>query len=157
MTKQYTRHVLCQAFSFSLGLLMFLRIGTDGTACFMLYNNTKTSEAIAFCIILAFASERISRRCASVFACADNESYLLSVLLNNPNQVVFFWTWAKRIFHMLPTNIRMHLIMSFETGLLIFENITGNSLFLQISSKDEDFLDLSVDVEQNTSITHCLR
>ncbi|EMP37590.1 Ubiquitin carboxyl-terminal hydrolase 46, partial [Chelonia mydas] len=26
-----------------------------------------------------------------------------------------------------------------------------------ISSKDEDFLDLSVDVEQNTSITHCLR
>lgn len=28
---------------------------------------------------------------------------------------------------------------------------------LQISSKDEDFLDLSVDVEQNTSITHCLR
>lgn len=30
-------------------------------------------------------------------------------------------------------------------------------LFFQISSKDEDFLDLSVDVEQNTSITHCLR
>ena len=29
--------------------------------------------------------------------------------------------------------------------------------FPQISSKDEDFLDLSVDVEQNTSITHCLR
>lgn len=29
--------------------------------------------------------------------------------------------------------------------------------FLQVSSKDEDFLDLSVDVEQNTSITHCLR
>lgn len=27
----------------------------------------------------------------------------------------------------------------------------------QVSSKDEDFLDLSVDVEQNTSITHCLR
>uniref|UniRef100_A0A8C7XNC5 ubiquitinyl hydrolase 1 n=1 Tax=Oryzias sinensis TaxID=183150 RepID=A0A8C7XNC5_9TELE len=26
-----------------------------------------------------------------------------------------------------------------------------------VSSKDEDFLDLSVDVEQNTSITHCLR
>ena len=26
-----------------------------------------------------------------------------------------------------------------------------------MSSKDEDFLDLSVDVEQNTSITHCLR
>lgn len=26
-----------------------------------------------------------------------------------------------------------------------------------ISSKDEDFLDLSVDVDQNTSITHCLR
>lgn len=28
---------------------------------------------------------------------------------------------------------------------------------IQVSSKDEDFLDLSVDVEQNTSITHCLR
>ncbi|RWS12220.1 ubiquitin carboxyl-terminal hydrolase 46-like isoform X1 [Dinothrombium tinctorium] len=26
-----------------------------------------------------------------------------------------------------------------------------------LSSKDEDFLDLSVDVDQNTSITHCLR
>uniref|UniRef100_A0A8R1IAI2 ubiquitinyl hydrolase 1 n=1 Tax=Caenorhabditis japonica TaxID=281687 RepID=A0A8R1IAI2_CAEJA len=26
-----------------------------------------------------------------------------------------------------------------------------------ISSKDEDFLDLSIDVEQNTSISHCLR
>ena len=26
-----------------------------------------------------------------------------------------------------------------------------------MSSKDEDFLDLSVDVENNTSITHCLR
>jgi len=26
-----------------------------------------------------------------------------------------------------------------------------------VSSKDEDFLDLSVDVEQNASITHCLR
>ncbi|XP_076362540.1 ubiquitin-specific protease 12/46 isoform X3 [Tachypleus tridentatus] len=26
-----------------------------------------------------------------------------------------------------------------------------------VSSKDEDFLDLSVDVDQNTSITHCLR
>lgn len=30
-------------------------------------------------------------------------------------------------------------------------------LWPQVSSKDEDFLDLSVDVEQNTSITHCLR
>lgn len=29
--------------------------------------------------------------------------------------------------------------------------------FFKVSSKDEDFLDLSVDVEQNTSITHCLR
>lgn len=28
---------------------------------------------------------------------------------------------------------------------------------IQVSSKDEDFLDLSVDVENNTSITHCLR
>lgn len=27
---------------------------------------------------------------------------------------------------------------------------------MQVSSKDEDFLDLSVDIDQNTSITHCL-
>lgn len=26
-----------------------------------------------------------------------------------------------------------------------------------VRSKDEEFLDLSVDVEQNTSLTHCLR
>lgn len=26
-----------------------------------------------------------------------------------------------------------------------------------VRSKDEDFLDLSVDVEQNTSLTHCLK
>jgi hypothetical protein len=28
---------------------------------------------------------------------------------------------------------------------------------LQVSNKDEDFFDLQVDVDQNTSITHCLR
>jgi ubiquitin C-terminal hydrolase len=28
---------------------------------------------------------------------------------------------------------------------------------VQVSSKDEDFLDLSVDIEPNASITHCLR
>lgn len=28
---------------------------------------------------------------------------------------------------------------------------------LQVSSKDEDFFDLQVDVDQNTSITHCLK
>ncbi|CAK8697059.1 unnamed protein product [Clavelina lepadiformis] len=28
---------------------------------------------------------------------------------------------------------------------------------VQVKNKDEDFLDLSVDIEQNTSITHCLR
>ena len=26
-----------------------------------------------------------------------------------------------------------------------------------VRSKDEDFLDLSVDIDQNTSLTHCLR
>lgn len=37
--------------------------------------------------------------------------------------------------------------------------VTNDDLLFarQVSSKDEDFLDLSVDVEQNTSITHCLR
>lgn len=43
-------------------------------------------------------------------------------------------------------------------GLVFFyPNPFFTPVFLQISSKDEDFLDLSVDVEQNTSITHCLR
>jgi len=30
-------------------------------------------------------------------------------------------------------------------------------MLIQVSSKDEDFLDLQVDIDQNTSITHCLR
>jgi ubiquitin carboxyl-terminal hydrolase 12/46 len=30
-------------------------------------------------------------------------------------------------------------------------------LLLQVNSKDENFLDLSIDVEENTSITTCLR
>uniref|UniRef100_A0A2I3S980 ubiquitinyl hydrolase 1 n=1 Tax=Pan troglodytes TaxID=9598 RepID=A0A2I3S980_PANTR len=48
-------------------------------------------------------------------------------------------TWVHEIFRGTLTN---------ETRRLTCETI---------SSKDEDFLDLSVDVEQNTSITHCLR
>lgn len=38
--------------------------------------------------------------------------------------------------------------MTSETRCLNCENV---------SSKDEDFFDLQVDIEQNTSITHCLR
>jgi len=30
-------------------------------------------------------------------------------------------------------------------------------MLVQVRSKEEDFLDLSVEVEQNTSITHCLQ
>ncbi|CAI5444610.1 unnamed protein product [Caenorhabditis angaria] len=48
-------------------------------------------------------------------------------------------TWIHEIFQGTLTN---------ETRCLCCETV---------SSKDEDFLDLSVDVEQNTSITHCLR
>ncbi|XP_033110927.1 ubiquitin carboxyl-terminal hydrolase 12-like [Anneissia japonica] len=48
-------------------------------------------------------------------------------------------TWVHEIFQGTLTN---------ETRCLTCEGV---------SSKDEDFLDLSVDVEQNTSITHCLR
>lgn len=33
----------------------------------------------------------------------------------------------------------------------------SETLFLQISSKDEDFFDLQVDIDENTSITHCLK
>ncbi|XP_066287445.1 ubiquitin carboxyl-terminal hydrolase 46 isoform X1 [Branchiostoma lanceolatum] len=48
-------------------------------------------------------------------------------------------TWVHDIFQGTLTN---------ETRCLCCETV---------SSKDEDFLDLSVDVDQNTSITHCLR
>ncbi|VDN92988.1 unnamed protein product [Brugia pahangi] len=48
-------------------------------------------------------------------------------------------TWIQEIFQGTLTN---------ETRCLNCETV---------SSKDEDFLDLSVDVEQNASITHCLR
>lgn len=48
-------------------------------------------------------------------------------------------TWVHEIFQGTLTN---------ETRCLNCESL---------SSKDEDFLDLSVDVDQNTSITHCLR
>ncbi|KAL5012516.1 hypothetical protein ScPMuIL_011067 [Solemya velum] len=39
----------------------------------------------------------------------------------------------------------------------VFTNETRCLNCETVSSKNEDFLDLSVDVEQNTSITHCLR
>lgn len=48
-------------------------------------------------------------------------------------------TWIHEIFQGALTN---------ETKCLCCETVR---------SKDEDFLDLSVDVEQNTSLTHCLR
>lgn len=48
-------------------------------------------------------------------------------------------TWVHEIFQGTLTN---------ETRCLTCESM---------SSKDEDFIDLSVDVEQNTSLTHCLR
>ncbi|VEN47393.1 unnamed protein product, partial [Callosobruchus maculatus] len=48
-------------------------------------------------------------------------------------------TWVHEIFQGILTS---------ETRCLNCENV---------SSKDEDFFDLQVDIEQNTSITHCLR
>ena len=48
-------------------------------------------------------------------------------------------TWVQEIFQGTLTN---------ETKCLCCETVR---------SKDEDFLDLSVDIEQNTSLTHCLR
>uniref|UniRef100_A0AAX7U075 ubiquitinyl hydrolase 1 n=1 Tax=Astatotilapia calliptera TaxID=8154 RepID=A0AAX7U075_ASTCA len=58
---------------------------------------------------------------------------------NNNSNATPAPTWVHEIFQGTLTN---------ETRCLTCETI---------SSKDEDFLDLSVDVEQNTSITHCLR
>ncbi|XP_077984960.1 ubiquitin carboxyl-terminal hydrolase 12-like isoform X2 [Glandiceps talaboti] len=57
----------------------------------------------------------------------------------NDNQTKPEPTWVHDIFQGTLTN---------ETRCLCCETV---------SSKDEDFLDLSVDVDQNTSITHCLR
>ena len=48
-------------------------------------------------------------------------------------------TWVHEIFQGMLTN---------ETRCLCCETVR---------SKDENFLDLSVDIEQNTSLTHCLR
>ena len=48
-------------------------------------------------------------------------------------------TWVQEIFQGTLTN---------ETRCLVCETVR---------SKDEDFLDLSVDIEQNTSLTHCLK
>ena len=48
-------------------------------------------------------------------------------------------TWVQEIFQGTLTN---------ETRCLVCETVR---------SKDEDFLDLSLDIEQNTSLTHCLR
>lgn len=48
-------------------------------------------------------------------------------------------TWVQEIFQGTLTN---------ETRCLVCETVR---------SKDEDFLDLSLDIEQNTSLTHCLK
>lgn len=52
-------------------------------------------------------------------------------------------------------------INSTKTVIIFFQGIlTSETRCLNcenVSSKDEDFFDLQVDIEQNTSITHCLR
>lgn len=69
-------------------------------------------------------------------------NYLLNTIADmlrsekGDNQAI---TWVQEIFQGTLTN---------ETRCLNCESI---------SSKDEDFIDLSIDVEQNTSLTHCLR
>ncbi|ENN81211.1 hypothetical protein HUJ04_009191 [Dendroctonus ponderosae] len=62
------------------------------------------------------------------------ENGTTTLLQNHPEP-----TWVQEIFQGILTS---------ETKCLNCENI---------SSKDEDFFDLQVDIEQNTSITHCLR
>ncbi len=49
------------------------------------------------------------------------------------------------------------IVLPAVIGCAIIWGVSLDFVLSQISSKDEDFLDLSVDVEQNTSITHCLR
>ncbi|XP_075691846.1 ubiquitin carboxyl-terminal hydrolase 12-like isoform X3 [Rhinoderma darwinii] len=67
-------------------------------------------------------------------------------------------TWVHEIFQGTLTNETRCL--NCETPIYLYLQIYwALRIVIQIvvSSKDEDFLDLSVDVEQNTSITHCLR
>lgn len=64
-------------------------------------------------------------------------------------------------FAMQDLKIQMCLNSPHSTSFISLEELLSKReslrFALQVSSKDEDFLDLSVDVEQNTSITHCLR
>lgn len=64
-------------------------------------------------------------------------------------------TWVHEIFQGILTS---------ETRCLNCETVGQFSwftkiiiIFLQVSSKDEDFFDLQVDIDDNTSITHCLK
>lgn len=70
-------------------------------------------------------------------------------------------TWVHEIFQGTLTNeTRCLNCESVRKNLFFVLNSISNVIFcvsLKVSSKDEDFLDLSVDVDQNTSITHCLR
>jgi len=45
----------------------------------------------------------------------------------------------------------------FDQSLVIYLSLWFVEWLVQVRSKEEDFLDLSIEVEQNTSITHCLQ
>ena len=74
--------------------------------------------------------------------------------------VFFCVTFLSYFEHFLQWRITQYLCSWWEFLQLLCFNAYLSIIILsgpQVSSKDEDFLDLSVDVEQNTSITSCLR
>lgn len=72
-------------------------------------------------------------------------------------------TWISDIFQGILTSetkcLNCETVSYCNGGFHIHSNsIDRNAMFIwQVTSKDEDFFDLSIDVEQNTSVTSCLR
>ena len=72
-------------------------------------------------------------------------------------------TWISDIFQGILTSETKCLNCETVSTCIGGPHILGNSTVMelmfvrQVTSKDEDFFDLSIDVEQNTSVTSCLR
>ena len=64
-------------------------------------------------------------------------------------------TWIQELFQ--GTLVSTTKCLNCETVILGFDDPPSLIFSPQVSSKDENFLDLSIDVEENTSITTCLR
>ena len=74
-------------------------------------------------------------------------------------------TWVHEIFQGILTSetrcLNCETVFNIQIVLFIvmlcFSQLISSSFSQKVSNKEEDFFDLQVDVDQNTSITHCLR